>query len=196
MIDTRALTWGPAGVAANQLTAIVTQGACAAVSATHATGLAVLALIGGLANPSSGQILLDGHDVTADPAARRRETFCAHPNLPALPVTVREYLELASAGRRGSDAQRAATPAIADLDLTRRVDALDEAARQTIGLAAALASGAAILLLHTPFATGGADDHARRRALITEARHRGHTLLITGVNARDPLVDLTIEAGR
>ena len=116
--------------------------------------------------------------------------------MPVLPVTVDEYLQLAGAGRPAAAQTGAAEVArLSGLPLTQPVDTLDAAAMQTLGLAAALASGASVLLIDAPLATGTGDDHSRRRALLTEARHSGRTLLVTGLNSRDPLVDHVVEAG-
>lgn len=195
MIELRELQWGRAGDAGAYLTADVARGACAVLDAPEPAALAALGVIGGRHAPRAGRIVLDGRDVTADPVARRRLTFFAH-DLPVLPVHVVDYLALAAAGRAGFGGSPAAALRASALPADAAVDGLDAVTRHTLDLAAALASGAPILLVHAPFTGGTAEDHARRRALLSEARHEGRTVILTGVSRRDALADAVIEAGR
>ncbi|MGE0392526.1 MAG: hypothetical protein AB7I25_08020 [Vicinamibacterales bacterium] len=195
MIELRELQWGHAGDAGARLTATLAKGACAVLEAPERDARTVLAVISGRMAPISGRVVLDGHDLTHDPLARRRLVFCAH-DLPHLPVRVGEYLALAAAGRTGLGGAPAAALRASGYDAAADAAGLDAAARQTLDLAAALASGAPILLAHAPFASGTADDHARRRALLAEARHEGRTVIVTGISRRDALVDTVLEAGR
>ncbi len=195
MIDLRELQWGRAGDAGAYLTATVARGASALLDTPESGALAALGVISGRRAPLAGRIVLDGRDVTANPLARRRLTFFTH-DLPALPVRVDEYLALAAAGRAGFGGSPTVALRTAALAADAAVDGLDAATRQTLDLAAALASGAPILLVHAPFASGSAADHARRRALLSEARHEGRTVILTGVSRRDALADAVLEAGR
>ena len=195
MIELRELQWGRAGDTASLLTAAVSRGTCALISAPEPAVRGAFDVIGGRAAAGSGRILLDARDLTHDPLERRRLAFCTH-NLPLLPVTAGEYLELASAGRGSDTGPAASTLRMAGLSPGARVPSLEQAARQTLDLAAAVASGAPILLVHAPFNGGTVDDHARRRALLAEARHEGRTVLVSGLSHRDALVDAVIEAGR
>lgn len=195
MIELREFQWGHAGDTGARLTATVARGACAVLDAPEQTARTALEVIGGRAAPVAGRIVLDGRDLTLDPLARRRLAFCAH-DLPVLAVRIDEYLALAAAGRAGFGGSPEAALRASGYAGTTAADRLDPAARQTLDLAAALASGAPILLAHAPFASGTADDHARRRALLSEARHEGRTVIVTGLSRRDALVDTVIEAGR
>jgi len=195
VIELDALHWGGPGDASTVLTATIARGTCALLSAPEPAARDAFDVIGGRATAGSGRIVLNALDVTRDPLARRRLVFCAH-GLPSLPVTAGEYLELASAGRGRHAGPLAATLHLAGLAPDAHVPALAPAARQTLDLAAALASSAPILLLHSPFNGGTPDDHARRRALLAEARHEGRTVLLSGLSPRDALVDTVIEAGR
>jgi len=195
VIELRELQWGRDGDAARRLTAAVSRGTCALIAAPEPVARGAFDVIGGRTAAGSGRILLDARDLTHDPLERRRLAFCTH-DLPLLPVTAIEYLELAAAGRDGQAAPAASTLRMAGLSPDARVPALEHAARQTLDLAAAVASGAPILLVHAPFSGGTVDDHARRRALLAEARHEGRTVLVSGISHRDALVDAVIEAGR
>ena len=196
MIETRELTCGQAGKVEGVLTCAVAQGTCVLLSAPPALASTWLSAIAGTTQPLSGRICLTGTDVTLRPLDRRRVAFHASTLMPVLPVTVGEYLQLAHAGRAGAvESPAAALARLSGLALTTPVDTLGPAAMQTLGLAAALASGASVLLVDAPLATGTGDDHARRRALLTEARHSGRTLLVSGLSTRDPLIDHTVEAG-
>ncbi len=196
MIDTRELACGQAGRIDGILTCAIVQGECVLLSAPPGLASPWLSMIAGMTRTLSGRIHLAGHDMTLRPLERRRIAFHAGAVMPVLAVTVDEYLQLAGAGRPAAARMGTADIArLSGLPLTRPVDTLDPAAMQTLGLAAALASGAAVLLVDAPLATGTGEDHARRRAVLTEARHSGRTLLVTGLSSRDPLVDRVVEAG-
>lgn len=195
MIEFEDLQWGSAGDAASRLNGTLARGTCTILAAPDDTARAALAVIAGRRPPASGRIRVDGHDVTGNALARRRLVFCTD-DLPSMPVSVATYLALASSGRTASAPASRLALQVSALPATASVDSLDPDARQTLGLAAALASGAPLLLVHAPFASGSPADHARRRALLSEARHEGRTLLLTGLTRQDPLADAVLEAGR
>lgn len=196
MIEIRELTCGRTGQAGPALTCSVARAECVLLSGPPAQASLWLSAIAGMAHAGSGRIHLEGRDVTLLPLTRRRLTFRASAAMAVLPVTVDEYLRLAGAGRAGAGrVDPAALAHLSSLRCDQRVDTLDAAAVQTLGLAASIASGAAFLLVDAPLATGTGEDHARRRALLTEARHAGRTLLVSGLGSRDPLVDHLVEAG-
>ncbi len=196
MIEARDLAWGDPGHDDGTLTATVAQGACVALLGPLPAITALFDVVGGRRAPRSGRLLVGGRGMTTRPSARRALFFGAH-RMP-LPgdASTGEILALACAGRRGTALEVAEVLAVAGLAAVTPVRDLDSAAQDTLRLAAAVGSGARGLLLASPFAGGTHLDHKRRRALLSEARHQGRTLLLTGLSPRDPLADSTLEVGR
>jgi ABC-2 type transport system ATP-binding protein len=139
-----------------------------------------LRVLAGVFPPTSGQALIDGHDLVREPLAARRLLGYA-PEHPALhgEMTVRAELEYVAALR---DVPAAARPAVVDRALEqtglgsladRRIGVLSRGTRQRVGLAVALVGDPHALLLDEPTAgmdpTQGAD--MRRLIRSLGARH-------------------------
>ena len=121
------------------------------------TALRVLA---GVFSPSTGQALIDGHDVVAEPIAARRGLGYA-PERPALhpEMTVRALLAFAAGLKDVADRRAGVSAVLAATGLDdlaeRRIATLSKGVRQRVGLALALVGDPPALLLDEP--TAGLD---------------------------------------
>ena len=146
----------------------------------------VLRVLGGLLRPSSGEVTIDGVDITALDRRRVARHIAVVPQVfeTLFPFTVREIVALGRTSRLGplgtlgSDDARAVDRALDDIgaaDLAdRRIDRISGGERQRAVLAMALAQEADVLLLDEPTAHL---DPAHQRATLdrvaTLARVRG-----------------------
>jgi putative ABC transport system ATP-binding protein len=149
----------------------------------------LLNLIGGLDQPSSGRVLIDGREIWREPGAarHRRElvgfVFQQHFLLANLTASANIEVALIGAGMRRADRRQRA------LDLLDEVGLADRAAhhpaelsggeRQRVALARALANEPRLLLADEP--TGAVDSTTSQRILdlLAELRaRRGMTLII------------------
>jgi ABC-2 type transport system ATP-binding protein len=133
-----------------------------------------LRILAGVFPPTSGQALVDGHDLVRAPLAARRRLGYA-PERPALhlEMTVTALLDFAAGmkGAGGSRARRAAADVA--LDRTglaavagRRIGALSKGVRQRVGLAVALVCDPPALLLDEPTTGLDPEQSADTRRLI------------------------------
>jgi len=133
-----------------------------------------LRILAGVFPPTSGQALIDGHDVVRAPLAARRRLGYA-PERPALhlEMTVAGLLDFAAGMKDvgGARARRAAVghalerTALADV-AARRIGALSKGVRQRLGLALALVGDPPALLLDEPTAGLDPEQSADMRRLI------------------------------
>ena len=133
-----------------------------------------LRILAGVFPPTSGQALIDGHDVVRAPLAARRRLGYA-PERPALhlEMTVAGLLDFA-AGMKDVGPARARRAAVAEvLERTglaavarRRIGALSKGVRQRVGLAFALVGDPPALLLDEPTAGLDPERRADMRGLI------------------------------
>ena len=146
----------------------------------------LLAILAGSLGADQGEVLIDGVDVRADPAARRRIALVADDGPPfAATRSVREHLEDA-ARRLGIEGRRASAPvdrAIASMRLEpiagRRLACVDRGARRRIAVAVAMIAGSDVLLVDDP--TRGLDPastHVVVDCLRAIAHDDEHTLVL------------------
>ena len=133
-----------------------------------------LRILAGVFPPTSGQALIDGHDVVRAPLAARRRLGYA-PERPALhlEMTVAGLLDFA-AGMKDVGGRRARRAAVEDAlgraalaeVAARRIGTLSKGARQRLGLALALVGDPPALLLDEPTAGLDPEQSADMRRLI------------------------------
>jgi ABC-type lipoprotein export system ATPase subunit len=155
----------------------------------------LLNLIGGLDQPSSGRILIDGREVWREPgtARHRRElvglVFQQHFLLTNL--VARENIEVAliGSGMRRTQRHTRALELLAEVGLADRAEHLPEelsgGERQRVALARALANEPRLLLADEP--TGAVDSGTSQRILdlLAEVRERrGMTLIIVSYDVQ------------
>jgi ABC-2 type transport system ATP-binding protein len=145
-----------------------------------------LRILAGVFPPTSGQALVDGHDVVREPLAARRRLGYA-PERPALhlEMTVTALLDFAAGMKSvgGTRARRAAVAAALErtrlIDVAgRRIGALSKGVRQRVGLALALVGDPPALLLDEPTAGLDPEQSADTRRLI-QALGRERAVLVS-----------------
>lgn len=144
-----------------------------------------LRVLAGVFPPTSGQALIDGHDLARDPLAARRLLGYA-PEHPALhgEMTVRAELDYVAALRDVPGAARLAAVdrALAHTGLgglaARRIGVLSRGTRQRVGLAVALVGDPPALLLDEPTAGMDPTQGAEMRRLI-RALGAGHAVFVS-----------------
>lgn len=151
----------------------VLPGTCTALLGPSGSGKStILRIIAGLENPSGGQVLLNGRDITQVlPEKRNVGLVFQRPLLfPHLSIIDNVAFADRAAGRPWRIARERAFPYLEMVQLAdlgrRRVGSLSGGQEQRVALARALAAQPAILLLDEPFS-----------ALDAELRHEMHELL-------------------
>ena len=137
-----------------------------------------LRILAGVFPPTSGQALIDGHDVAGAPLAARARVGYA-PERPALyaDMTVRGLLAWTAGMKDVPDRRRAVERALDATGLgdvrERRIGALSKGFRQRVGLALALVGEPPALLLDEPTAGLDPEQSAETRRLVRAlaARH-------------------------
>lgn len=154
-----------------------------------------------LLKPTSGQVLVDGHSVTADPYAIRAimgympDFFGVYTDM-----TVWEYLDFFSACYNIPSAQRPGlvNDLLALVDLSHRrddfVNDLSRGMKQRLCLARALVHDPKVLVLDEP--ASGLDPRARVefRELLTELRNMGKTIFFSSHILAD-IAEICTEVG-
>jgi putative ABC transport system ATP-binding protein len=149
----------------------------------------LLNLIGGLDQPTSGRVLIDGREIWREPGAprHRRElvgfVFQQHFLLTSLVARANIEVALIGAGMRRSERRRRALQLLDEVGLAGRAEhlpaELSGGERQRVALARALANEPRLLLADEP--TGAVDSATSQRILdllgLLRAR-RGMTLII------------------
>ncbi|UXA04332.1 thiol reductant ABC exporter subunit CydD [Mycobacterium sp. SMC-2] len=187
---------GRDGDAPRDLTALIEPGSVTVLTGRNGAGKSTaLQAITGITVPSSGRVTVDGIDVTdLDPAAWWRQLSWL-PQRPALvPGTVRDNLALfgdlgdleKACAASDFDTVLAGLPDGPDTLLGRGGVGLSLGQRQRLGLARALGSTAAVLLLDEP--TAHLDARAEQRVLraIVERARAGATVVVVG--HREPVL--------
>ncbi len=137
-----------------------------------------LRLLAGFESPESGQVLIDGEDVTRqNPVTRRCGMVFQHFALfPHLDVGRNVAFGLESRGVRGGERDRRVAEALALVELAgferRRVDQLSGGQQQRVALARALAPEPRILLLDEPLSNLDPSLRERTRGELRALLHR------------------------
>ena len=168
----------------------VTPGEFLAVTGRSASGKSTLLnLIGGLEQPTSGRILIDGRELWRDPRAprHRRElvgfVFQQHHLLVNLTAQANVEVALLGAGVRRRERRARALRLLEEVGLAERANheppALSGGERQRVAIARALANEPRLLLADEP--TGAVDSVTSQRVLdlLGEVRaRRGMTMIV------------------
>jgi ABC-type multidrug transport system ATPase subunit len=148
----------------------------------------LLRILATLTRPTSGRVEIAGIDVTARPFDARKKMFLSDSvGLGCHDMTVLEYLRLIAATRapgRRSEVDVAPLIARIELDEARSVNTLTASEQRLVAMAASIASRAEVLLFNEPLT--GLDVPAVEccTALMSDARARGATILVTaGIDA-------------
>jgi ATP-binding cassette, subfamily C, bacterial CydD len=187
---------GRDGRAPRDLTAVIEPGRVTVLTGRNGAGKSTtLQAIAGVAVPSSGRVTVAGIEVAdLDPNAWWRQLSWL-PQRPALvPGTVHDNLVLLG---DLADLETACTASCFDAVLTELPDGMDTVLgrggvglslgqRQRLGLARALGSAAAVLLLDEPTAHLDADTEQRVLRAIVERARAGATVVVVG--HREPVV--------
>ncbi len=187
---------GRDGCAPSDLTAVIEPGRVTVLTGRNGAGKSTtLQAITGVAVPSSGRVTVAGIDVAdLDPTAWWPQLSWL-PQRPALvPDTVRENLVLLG---ELADLETACTASCFDAVLAELPDGMDTmlgrggvglslGQRQRLGLARALGSAAAVLLLDEPTAHLDARTEERVLRAIVERARAGATVVVVG--HREPVV--------
>ncbi len=135
--------------------------------------------------PSSGSVLIDGQDVTADPEAAHRQIGYLPESLPVYPeLTVADYLAYA-ARLRGLDPAAVVPPAVRATELEARlldpIATLSRGFRQRVGVAQAILHKPRFLILDEP--TNGLDPSQTQhmRTLIRQLAEHATVILSTHI---------------
>jgi iron complex transport system ATP-binding protein len=157
------LAYGPDRVVIDELDLVLPSGAVTAVIGANGSGKStLLRALARLLRPSSGQVLLDGHDLHGLRTREVARRLGLLPQAPTAPegITVRDLVRRGrtphtSVWRQWSEADETALrAALAATDLTgladEPVDALSGGQRQRAWLALVIAQGTPVLLLDEP----------------------------------------------
>jgi ABC-type sugar transport system ATPase subunit len=166
------------------------RGSCHALMGENGAGKSTLGkILAGVYTADSGQILLDGKPVNpANPlAARLLGIAMVHQELAFCPnLTVAENLCLGDLPRRAGWVDRGAMRARAramlaaigvDLDETAPIATLSTAQEQLVQIAAAVGTGARIIVMDEPTSSLSAHESEHLFQLIAQLRQRGITLV-------------------
>ncbi|MBV8785760.1 MAG: thiol reductant ABC exporter subunit CydD [Mycobacterium sp.] len=189
---------GRDGQAPCDLTAVIEPGSVTVLTGRNGAGKSTtLQAIAGVTVPSSGRVIVAGVDVTdLDPTEWWRQLSWL-PQRPVLvPGTVADNLTLlgdlddleTACAASGFDAVLAELPDGLDTLLGRGGVGLSLGQRQRLGLARALGSTAAVLLLDEPTAHLDARTEERVLQSIVERARAGATVVVVG--HRDPVVSI------
>lgn len=176
--------------ALRELSLIVDPGEAIAITGRSGSGKStLLSLIGGLEQPDSGRVLIDGRAIWSGPhpAQARRElvgfVFQRHLLLEALSARANVEVPLIGAGIRHSERRRRALGLLEEVGLAERAEHLPSelsgGERQRVAVARALANEPRLLLADEP--TGALDTSTSERVLDLLFRlrdDRGMTMLV------------------
>jgi ABC-type multidrug transport system ATPase subunit len=159
----------------------IDRGAGVAVSGLDREGRTTLMqLLATLIRPTSGTIVIGGLDAVTDVYRVRRLLAYAGP-MRILPNRLRvdEYLRFVAGARHQPSAAADVAADLVGLNRNAPIEALADEARQRLTLAAAITSGAAVLLLDQPFDSLDAAARDRVCEWLVAARHNGTTVIVS-----------------
>ncbi len=201
---------GRDGPAPRDLNAIIEPGSVTVLTGRNGAGKSTtLQAIAGISVPSSGRVIVDGVDVAdLEPAAWWAQLSWL-PQRPVLvPGTVDENLMLLgnlgdvekACADSGFDAVLAELPEASGTALGRGGVGLSLGQRQRLGLARALGSTAAVLLLDEPTAHLDAATEERALRAVVERARAGATVIVVGHRAPvlaigDRVIEVVAERG-
>lgn len=160
----------------------IASGECVGVIGPPGSGRSTLLQILATRIPAdSGRAEVNGIDVRSRPFDARRALFhVGARGWSAVGMSAIEYVRLVAASRGVRTGGLSACADRAGLRAEAAVDTLTADERYRLELAAALVSGARVLLLDGPLDDRTAADASIRQALVREARDEGRTILMTG----------------
>jgi branched-chain amino acid transport system permease protein len=200
----------------------VEAGSCHAIVGPNGSGkTTLLRVLAGVVAPDSGEVRIDGADVTHLPALARRRLGLARTlqrslrpsDLTAFDVVLagteprrrtgwwRALVRTPGAGREQAEAEGRAGAALALVGLDERFDVpvqrLHGAEQRLVQIAQALAGGARVLLLDEPSAGLGQAEEATLQRILGALRDNGLTVVVVEHNARlvAALADRVTELG-
>jgi ABC-2 type transport system ATP-binding protein len=143
-----------------------------------------LRTLAGILKPTSGRVIVDGHDLAVDPIeAKRRLAFM--PDEPHLfeYLTVQEHLRLVARLYGVPDFDRRAHDLIVELELTGKEDALpgelSRGMRQKVVIACGLVRDASVLLFDEPLTGLDPIGIRRMRDTITRRARQGAAVVLS-----------------
>jgi ABC-2 type transport system ATP-binding protein len=171
-------------VAVHELSFTVAPGEIVGLIGPNGAGkTTTLRTLAGILRPTSGRVLVDGHDLVADPMAARR-SLAFMPDEPHLfeYLTVEEHLTLVGRLYGLADIDRRARPLLDELELSGRERALpgelSRGMRQKVVIACGLVRSPPVLLFDEPLT--GLDPigiHRMRDTIVARARAGAAVLL-------------------
>ena len=188
MIRAERLSKSHGGVRAlTDVTFEVARGEAVAISpALGSAPSTLLRILATLLAPTSGRLDIGGVDAIAAPFEARKKLFWSGTPAITSELSVAEYLELAGAGRgrhRLDPMRRAGILDRTGLDSADSpLSTLDAGRRRLVDLAAAVLSGAELILIDEPFGAT-APDRSAWLSLFAEARGQGATVVVATTNA-------------
>jgi putative ABC transport system ATP-binding protein len=182
-------------VALRDVSLRVTPGEAVVITGRSGSGKStLLALIGGLEQPDTGRVLIDGRAIWVQPrtASARRElvgfVFQRHLLLRALTARANVEVPLLGAGIRRAERRQRALALLGDVGLAHRADHLPSqlsgGERQRVALARAIANEPRLLLADEP--TGALDSTTSERVLdrLFDLRDRlGTTMIVVSYDS-------------
>ena len=178
------------------------RGESVAVTGPDAAGRAVLMrILATLMPPSSGHLLIADVDAVADAyRVRRLVAYAGRDTIRANRLRVAEYLRFVAAARRQPPASAGAAAAAVGLAADAPIETLSGALQHRLALAAALVTGAHVLLLDDVLSALDPQARVRTSEWLNRAREQGTTIVASADEGED-LADVCqrtvrLDAGR